>query len=398
MSNADADTLLGAGQSSLTTRIIDRWEDFLALRSAWERLLRRSPQCENPFLTHEWFQAWWEAFGRGQEMLILCLTSRDELVGIAPLMRGRFSYYGLPVRRLSVIANGHTNRADLIAHEHHGELVARVLTFALSHRRDWDMFELNFLPADSPTVAAVPEEAPRLGFTCATKPCYDSPFIPLDGDWQSFYGRRDGHFRRNMKNREKRLAALGSVEYEDCNGNRPLHDFLQEVFAVGDRSWKGAEKTAVASTPALRCFYTRLAELMHPKGWLSLHLLRVAGKPIAFHYSLKNNDTLYLLKTEYDMAYHTYAPGQQIQKRVLEASYGSRMRIFDFLGPDMTWKREWAEHVKPHVRLLLFHRGLRSRLLAFLECWAKPTLKRSALIQRLTGPAPHNGGTRATQE
>jgi len=364
--------------------VVDRWEDFLAMGEAWNHLVARSPQRDNPFLTHEWFQAWWEGFGQDKDLLILLLLADDDLIGIIPLMRFRARYHGMPVRFLSLVTNDHTNRADFIVTERLEECVGLVLEFLCRNASRWDYAEFNFLPADSPTVKAITEQAAQYHFTCAGKPSYRSPFVPLAEDWDRFYTGLDGHFRRNMKNREKRLAGLGAVEYEEYHDARGLlRDFLADMFRVGGLSWKHLEKSAIASTPALNQFYARLAELTHPKGWLSLHLLRVAGKPIAFHYSLRNDGVLYLLKTEYDMAYQRYSPGHQIQKRVLEACYARGMREFDFLGPDMPWKREWTGLARPHIRLLLFHRSLRSRLLAFLELQVKPALKRSTLVQKL---------------
>jgi CelD/BcsL family acetyltransferase involved in cellulose biosynthesis len=299
-------------------------------------------------------------------------------------MHYRSSYHGMPIRLLSLITNDHTNRADFILADRQDECLAAILGFLRAEAAGWDMAELNFLPADSPTVAPLRERAGDFGLTCETKPSYESPFIPLTGDWEKFYARLDGHFRRNMRNREKRLAGLGPVEYEESQeGVRPVGVLLDEIFDVGERSWKGTERTAVASTPELRRFYARLAEFTHPTGGLSLHLLRVGGKPIAFHYSLKSDRAVYLLKTEYDTAYHPYSPGHQIQKRVLERCYADDVRQFDFLGPVMGWKREWSDRVRPHVRMLLFHRGARSRVLAVLERRVKPALKRSRLLQRV---------------
>ncbi len=373
-----------APRGPLVVEVVRDLSAFLALRHDWNPLLRESPQAGNPMLTHEWFQAWLEGFGERKDLLILLLRAGERLVGIAPLMRYRSSYHGVPIRLLSLITNDHTNRADFILADRTGECLAAILRFLRAEASGWDMAELNFLPLDSPTVATFRERAGDFGLTCETKPSYESPFIPLTGDWDSFYARLDGHFRRNLRNREKRLAGLGRVEYEESQeGVRPLGVLLGEICDVGERSWKGAEKTAVASTPELRRFYTRLAALTAPAGGLSLHLLRVGGKPIAFHYSLKSDGAVYLLKTEYDTAYHPYSPGHQIQKRVLERCYAHGVREFDFLGPDMDWKREWSDRVRQHVRMLLFHRGTRSRVLALLERRIKPALKRSRLLQRV---------------
>lgn len=369
---------------TLSLEIIRDPSAFMALAPEWNALLARSPQAQNPMLTHEWFRAWWESFGDDKELMLLLVKSGGTLTGIAPFMRFSTRYHGVPIRLLSLITNDHTNRADFILADHTRECVDLVLDFLSSQSDSWDMAELRFLPADSPTVEAIRDRADRFGMVCGVKPCYQSPFIPLTGDWQSFYGRLDGHFRRNMKNREGRLGRLGAVEYEEYHpGHNPLSEFLQEMFVVGERSWKGVERTAIASTSSLRCFYSRLAELTLPKGWVSLHLLRVDGKPIAFHYSLKRDSTVYLLKPEYDSAYHTYAPGHQILKHVLQECFTRRLREFDFLGPDMAWKREWTDHLRAHVRVLLFHRSFRSRALRYCELRAKPVLKRSGFIQRV---------------
>ncbi|HEU5320909.1 MAG TPA: GNAT family N-acetyltransferase [Methylomirabilota bacterium] len=386
--------MTGAVGSEVTLRVVDDWREVLAMGPAWNRLLAESPQRANVFLTHEWFRAWWEGFGEGRVPQVVTLHAGGRLIGIAPLMRSRVSYHGLPVRLLSLIANDHTNRCELILAERPRECVEAVLDFVRRQAPRWDMAELDFLPADSPTARGVAEAAAAYGLACGERPSYRSPFIPLEGTWESFYGGLDGRFRRNLRNREKRLAALGPVTYEDHPST--LHAALQEMFVVGERSWKGEAKTALGSTPALCRFYTRLAELAEPRGELSLHVLRVGGKAIAFHYSLRTNGTVHLLKTEYDTDYHPYSPGHQIQKRVLEACYARGMREFDFLGPDMEWKREWASRVRPHVRLLLFHGGPRSRLLAFLELRAKPALKQSKLVRWLRRTEPVDVTAEAT--
>jgi CelD/BcsL family acetyltransferase involved in cellulose biosynthesis len=280
---------------------------------------------------------------------------------------------------VSLVTNDHTNRADLIVTERHPEVVRVVLGF-LRRRLAWHIAELDFVPADSPTVAVVEREASAFGFRCAEKPSYRSPYIALGRDgWEAFYGGLDGRFRRNLRNREKRLAQVGEVEYAEATV--PVEGWLPAMFAIGEKSWKGPEKTAIGSTPALQRFYTRLAELAAPRGWLSLHLLRVGGTPVAFHYSLRNDAGVYLLKTEFDIAYKAYAPGHQIQKRVLERCFAGGVPEFDFLGEDMEWKRDWTARVRPHVRLMIFRRGLWSRFLAFLELTVKPVAKR--LAQRL---------------
>ena len=362
--------------------VITDWSRFLELRDEWNAVWERSPQRDDLFLTHEWLRAWWEAFGEGHELLVLRLRAGSEPIGYAPLMVRPARSNGLRVRLLSLITNDHTNRAGFVMAERPGDCVDRVLAFLRDESARWDLAELNYLPEDDPTTTGILEAAGRFGLGCVTRPSYHSPRITLEGDWESFYGRRPGHFRRNMRNREKRLGKHGEIRFEEWT-DTPSPELLEEMFSVGEKSWKGGEQTALGSTPALRKFYARLAELAAPLGWLSLHMLRAGERPVAFHYSMRKEGVTYLLKTEYDLEFRSFSPGHQIQRRVLEGCFARGEREFDFLGPDMTWKREWADGVRPHVRLLLFHQGARSRLQQWIERKAKPALKKYPLARRL---------------
>ena len=65
---------------------ITTYDRFIEMKEEWNGLLFRSNQ-NIPFLTHPWFDAWWQSFGQNSELNILFF--RDEsnrLAGIAPLM------------------------------------------------------------------------------------------------------------------------------------------------------------------------------------------------------------------------------------------------------------------------------------------------------------------------
>ena len=71
---------------------------------------------------------------------------------------------------------------------------------------------------------------------------------------------------------------------------------------------------------------------------------------------------MYLLKVGYDPEFRAYSPGQLITARLIEYGMSQGMRRLDFLGAEMTWKRDWCDQVQPNCRLWLFAPTWRGRL------------------------------------
>ena len=94
-----ADLACDAIAPGLTTEVVTDYEAFAALQPEWNDVARRA-QATSPFLLHEWFRTWWDAFGAGHSLHVVIARDGNRLVGIAPLMAEQVHMYGLPVRRL----------------------------------------------------------------------------------------------------------------------------------------------------------------------------------------------------------------------------------------------------------------------------------------------------------
>ena len=61
----------------------DSFEQLRTLSAEWNRLLEGS--CSDTiFLTWEWCEAWWKAYGNDRSLFVLTAWEGSELVGIAP--------------------------------------------------------------------------------------------------------------------------------------------------------------------------------------------------------------------------------------------------------------------------------------------------------------------------
>jgi CelD/BcsL family acetyltransferase involved in cellulose biosynthesis len=362
--------------ATLRVDTVSDYDSLVALQPVWDRLLEEAV-VDHPFLRHDWIRTWWECFGEGKRLHVLVVRLAGEPIAIAPLMLCRERFLGLEVRRLRLIANVHTQRGGFIIGRR-PELAYRAIWECLTAQREtWDVLILPQLPAGSPTLDRLPPLAARDGFRVGSWRAPDSPYLPLAGTWDAYFNRLARKHRSNLRNRLKRLARLGPVELEVVGEGPQVGPALKEGLDIEAASWKGRAGTAIGCHPDLRRFYSVLAQRAAARGWLRLQFLTVAGRRIAFAYSLCLNRKLYLLKPGYDPAYSPYSPSNLLCYLVLREAFASGILAYDFLGADDPWKRNWTAEARPHFWLFVFGDAPRARLLYFIKFRLLPWLKRA---------------------
>lgn len=65
----------------------------------------------------------------------------------------------------------------------------------------------------------------------------------------------------------------------------------------------------------------------------------------------------------YDEAHQECSPGRLLMNEVLKACIERGLAEFDFLGPEMVWKRDWSDRARPHHWLFLFRADWKGRAL-----------------------------------
>jgi CelD/BcsL family acetyltransferase involved in cellulose biosynthesis len=348
--------------------VVSDYESLLALKPVWNAVVEEA-RVGHPFLRHEWACTWWESFGAGHELHVLKVNAGSETVAIAPLMLSRARIYGVPVRRLGFMANAHTPRCDFVI----GHRFAGAYRAIWDHLRNiagrWDVLELCQVPSGSSTLDELAQLAAQDDFRVGVWHSGNSPYIPLCGSWESYdRGLKRKHqggrsFPAFLRNRIKRLSALGTVAVEEVSALDCMAAALEDGFRIEAAAWKGRAGSAIGSHQELRRFYTRLGEHAVEHGWLRLQFLTVNGRRIAFAYTLCAERKLYLLKPGYDPAYARYSPSKVLCYLVLQNAFASGLAEYDFLGEADDWKLEWAKDVRPHYWLYVFPNRLRPTLL-----------------------------------
>lgn len=345
------------------------------VRSEWDHLVSRSAE-PTPFLRAEWLRAWWRAFGSGRPRLVLVRDGR-ELVGGALFSHRLAMLRGVPVRELALASNVHSNRVDLLAQSgREREVGAALARWSCTWRRGWNVLRVGSVPEDSAVLRAFRDELDRLDFPLGAKPAEQPPWIALDGGAETFEASLSAKWKSNLRNREKRIGALGTCVHRIVSGPAAdLRSRLDECFALEASGWKGAEGSAIASHPITRRFYRTIAEDAAAAGTLRLHTLDSGGRLVAFQLDLEEHGVEYVLKIGYEPELSKLSPGGLLLRRVIASAIARGLTRVDLLGDDMPWKRDWTDRRRAHQTFLAFGRGLFGRCLHALEFLVVPAAK-----------------------
>lgn len=362
-------------EDSLELQVISDSDDLPRLGRAWDRLLAQLREPA-PFATHAWISSWWDCFGGDNELHLVLAWRGQHLCGIAPLMLGRVTWYGVPLRRLGCLYNSHVQRMsfpvlDACRDAFHKALWQHVQEIGAR----WDVLELNQFDEASPTLQAIEAQAREAGLRHAYWQQGVSPFLALPDDWDVYLAGLSANRRGTLRRKLRRLSDEGEVRMERLCTGPDIEEALRDGFHIESLAWKAQQGTAILSDPVVLRLYDDLARRLAEKRGLALYFLTVDGKRIAFHYCVEEGSAIFLLKPGYDPAWSRYSPSELLTWLVLEQAVADGKSEYDFLGDSDAWKLKWANGGRSHHWLYVFSPSLRGRLLHAMKTRLIPGLK-----------------------
>jgi CelD/BcsL family acetyltransferase involved in cellulose biosynthesis len=310
---------------------------FGELREAWDRL------AHGPFQRHAWYDAWWSSFSTGRRLAICAVWRTGELVAVLPLCR-----HGL---RLEAMTNVHSPVFEPLARDPAAS--AEVLDAALSAQGG--EIRLSPLPREGLALDRSLDACGRARRLVALEPQHVSPITDTTGDFAGYRAPRKRAWRE-IERRSRRLAREHTPEIRLVEPPADLERELSRGIALEASGWKGKERTAMASHDDTRTFYESVARAFHASGELALSSIAVDGRLVAFDLALLEGDRYWLLKTGYDEAFRSLAPGLVLRRHVIERCFEVGLSAHEFLGHTVDWKRPFATGERAHVRLLAYRR------------------------------------------
>ena len=343
-----------------------------ALAPEWDTLVRAMAR-PSPFLLHGWLVEWWRHYGKGNQLAVVTVRRQGRLVGAAPLFVSRER----GVRTARFLGAHESALADLLIAEGEPDSTARLLTEAVA-AQSFDYADLFGIPKES-----------LLGQRGAVRMIerVEAPVLLMPDGWDEAYRAKTGSKKRNLHRRRLRqLGEVGDVEFSVGRSREELEPLLEEAFQLHNLRWQGRPDGSTFGTEAGREFHRAALRRLADDDVLRIVLMRVGGKPAAFHYFFELDGTMVVHRLAFDPELARYSPGLVATLETLRVASEDGMTRVEFLGGNERYKLELADQEEPLYQAIGFARnpwgGLAARQrLASLSL--RRRLKRSERLHRL---------------
>ena len=344
----------GTGTSTarkLQVRKYETWHELQRVCPAWNQLLAES-SSPSIFLSWEWLQSWWDAFGDAHELLLLvCCESDGSVVAIAPLYRTRRQgRLGAALRVLRIVGDGSgdSDNLDLIVRKGYEVAAVQALLDWLAQRSsDWDIMELNTVPSESLVANALVEELVRRRWNHGER-VGPHLVLPLPDRWETYLDSLSTNMRSSVTSRIRRLKKRYNVRLRRCQTEAELPQCLDELFRLHSKRWELRAEPGSFSLPQRRLFYRKMAKQFLAQGWLDFWMLDVNDQVVATEFGFRYGDTYSFLQGGFDPEYYSHSIGVVLRGLLLEELIRDGVSWYDFLGGVENHKQRWGAQLRSY--------------------------------------------------
>jgi CelD/BcsL family acetyltransferase involved in cellulose biosynthesis len=338
------------------------------LRAEWSALFDAAAD-PSPFLSWEWLEAWWRAFGgRRTPWILEARDGRGALAGLLLLAGGAGP---LGVRRWRLLGNGVTGAdgLDALARPEDAAAVRAALARALADAAEpWDVLDLEDLPCGSPTVQAIRRAAAACGAQVTVERGFACPGFALRGTFEAHLARV--RRRETYGRRVRWLARQPGFRVTVATTPEETPAALEDLLRLHRLRWEREGGSDGIPPGPVEAFHREVAPRLAARGWLRLYTLRVGGAAIASVYGLEVGRRFFYYQSGYDPAWSARSPGVVLVGRTIADAYARGLTDYDFLRGSEAYKLDWASDRRETCSLRVHAPSLRAGAAALArEAW-----------------------------
>ena len=251
---------------------------FENLRDRWSNLLDQSSR-QDIFLTWEWLFAWWRNYGKDNTMRLITIWRGRELVGLAPLMIVARKKYGLTFRILCNFNSPNVDIGGFLFQQDDFAVLELICREILRLRTEWDLIELNGMPAECQEVNLIKRCLQIEGYLMI-EDIGQHFIVSLKGTWDDYLKSLSHKFRKDLSRSLRRIREAGEVDYQCFSGKQIKWEHFETIFQINEFG----HFPHLYRNPQERDFQKELLELTSNHQWLNIQFLYLQTVPIAYRY------------------------------------------------------------------------------------------------------------------
>jgi CelD/BcsL family acetyltransferase involved in cellulose biosynthesis len=335
-------------------RVVESAAELATVAGAWDALHERAA-VTSVFAGYDWQKAWWDTYGDGRPLRVLCAYADDALVGILPLFVETTRPFGYPVRLLRFVGTGaDTSPDDLgptLAPAREAE-VTRALADAVLALPGWDVLWLTDMDPACAFTATITAAAWRARLARLSGRSERILYVTLPASFDAWLGSLHRDRRYRIKNARKKLeAAHPDARFFVWSDAATLDDGIGRLAELHQKRWQRAGEPHSFSSARYLAFHRAVMHACFRRDRLRLYGLELSGQIVAMYYFYKFRDRTYLMQSGFDPDFASLKPGHVLLGHVIEHAISEGHRVLDFLRGDHRYKEELADGERETVYL-----------------------------------------------
>jgi CelD/BcsL family acetyltransferase involved in cellulose biosynthesis len=292
------------------------------LHRQWNELALQ-PERPEVFYTWEWARAVQSAYPASVKPLLFLGYEGDLLVGVASLATD------LAERNLTFLAATTGDYCEFLTRpQQRAEFVDAV--FAELGKTKATFVALANLPEDSATPAALRTAARKHGFYLHMRPAYLCAQVELGSKEQRQELKTALTGKKKLRQYRRAMEREGPVTFAHLQSHDQIQAALPGFADAHVARFQATQRISSLSTPERRFFLEDLARRFSHSGVVTLSMLMIADRPVAWNYGFQYHGSWFWYQPTFDSRWEEHSPGYCLLSGiVIEACDMDEMTVVD---------------------------------------------------------------------
>jgi CelD/BcsL family acetyltransferase involved in cellulose biosynthesis len=328
------------------------------------------------FYTYEWALAIQTAYGASVRPLLVMAYEGTDLVGIASLA------VDCAGKSASFLASNTADYCDFLSAPQHRVEFVRA---ALSELRKINIDSIAFanVPEGSPTSAALRDKSGLEAWHVFIRPAYACARVELGTAEARETLKNSLLAKKKLRRYLREMEREGPITFEHAKPSEEIHKYLPAFAEAHVARFLATGKVSSLSSFERRRFLEELAKRFDGSGVVTLSMLKVRDRPIAWNFGFQFQGSWFWYQPTFESCQEQNSPGHCLLSRiVIDACGMDGMRVIDLgLGAE-GYKERFANTVR-HTLHASLTKSKAQHLSTLVRFQTVGALKRSPKIESI---------------